>query len=219
MDYAPANIMPKGVTQGDYFSTTIGPYDMWAIEYGYKPLSGGTDGEVAELKKIAARMRRAGAGLCHRRRHARHRSRSAVEPLRHGQGPDRVRQGSGPAGRRAVAQGDRRNGQERRRLSKGPAGVRRAAEQSRPGDALCLAVSSAACTSTAPTRETRTRQAPFVVVEPAKQREALALLEEQVFSDKPFQFPPDLYNHLAATRWSHWGSDDAGANATTRCTT
>ncbi len=28
---------------------------MWAIEYGYKPLSGGTDGEVAELKKIAAR--------------------------------------------------------------------------------------------------------------------------------------------------------------------
>ena len=32
-------------------------------------------------------------------------------------------------------------------------------------------------------------QAPFVVVEPAKQREALALLEEQVFSDKPFQFP------------------------------
>ena len=55
MDYAPANMMPKGVNQGDYFSTTIGPYDMWAIEYGYKPLSGGTEGEVAELKKIAAR--------------------------------------------------------------------------------------------------------------------------------------------------------------------
>ena len=48
--------------------------------------------------------------------------------------------------------------------------------------------------------------APFVVVEPAKQREALALVEEQVFSDKPFQFPPELYNHLASSRWSHWGT-------------
>ena len=42
--------------QGDYFSTTIGPYDMWAIEYGYKPLKGGSpDGELPELKKIASR--------------------------------------------------------------------------------------------------------------------------------------------------------------------
>jgi hypothetical protein len=49
--------------------------------------------------------------------------------------------------------------------------------------------------------------APFVVVEPARQREALVLVEEQVFSDKPFQFPPELYSHLASSRWSHWGSD------------
>ena len=56
MDYNPVNIMPEGMTQGDYFSTTIGPYDMWAIEYGYKPLKGGSpDGELPELKKIAAR--------------------------------------------------------------------------------------------------------------------------------------------------------------------
>src|SRR5205085_10357215 len=55
MDYAPPNIVPKDYKQGDYYSTTIGPYDMWAIEYGYKPFSGGSEGEVAELKKIAAR--------------------------------------------------------------------------------------------------------------------------------------------------------------------
>src|SRR6185295_951502 len=47
--------MPQGMTQGDFFSTTIGPYDMWAIEYGYKPLGGGTEGEQGELKKIATR--------------------------------------------------------------------------------------------------------------------------------------------------------------------
>jgi hypothetical protein len=52
MDYNPINIVPKGQKQGDYASTTIGPYDYWAIEYAYKPIDGD---EGAELKKIAAR--------------------------------------------------------------------------------------------------------------------------------------------------------------------
>jgi hypothetical protein len=52
MDYNPINIAPKGQKQGDYASTTIGPYDYWAIEYAYKPVDGD---ETAELKKIAAR--------------------------------------------------------------------------------------------------------------------------------------------------------------------
>src|SRR2546422_3760742 len=57
MDYAPVNLAPKGVKQGDYFTTTIGPYDYWAIEYAYKPLQGD---EAAELKKIANRGASAG---------------------------------------------------------------------------------------------------------------------------------------------------------------
>ncbi|MDZ8064375.1 MAG: zinc-dependent metalloprotease [Nostoc sp. DedQUE08] len=36
MDYVPVNIAPQGVQQGDYFPRIIGPYDEWAIEYGYK---------------------------------------------------------------------------------------------------------------------------------------------------------------------------------------
>jgi len=55
MDYNPVNLAPKGVKQGDYFTSTIGPYDYWAIEYAYKPLAGGTQGEYAELQKIANR--------------------------------------------------------------------------------------------------------------------------------------------------------------------
>ena len=39
MDYNPINVVPKGVKQGNYYSPTIGPYDMWAIEYGYKPFA------------------------------------------------------------------------------------------------------------------------------------------------------------------------------------
>ncbi|PAX60408.1 zinc-dependent metalloprotease [Brunnivagina elsteri] len=36
MDYLPVNIAPQGIQQGDYFPTIIGPYDEWAITYGYK---------------------------------------------------------------------------------------------------------------------------------------------------------------------------------------
>ncbi|MDR1478396.1 MAG: zinc-dependent metalloprotease [Planctomycetaceae bacterium] len=56
MDYLPMNIAPKGKPQGDYFMTTLGPYDYLAIEYGYKNLSGGVEGEVKELSAIASRQ-------------------------------------------------------------------------------------------------------------------------------------------------------------------
>jgi Met-zincin len=52
MDYNPINVAPKGQKQGDYASTTIGPYDYWAIEFAYSEVHGN---EEAELKKIAAR--------------------------------------------------------------------------------------------------------------------------------------------------------------------
>lgn len=38
MDYLAINISPKKETQGHYFSTTVGPYDAWAIEFGYMPV-------------------------------------------------------------------------------------------------------------------------------------------------------------------------------------
>ena len=52
MDYNPINIVPKGQKQGDFMTTTIGPYDYWAIEYAYKEIKGD---EADELKKVAAR--------------------------------------------------------------------------------------------------------------------------------------------------------------------
>jgi hypothetical protein len=49
MDYQPINInMESGEVQGDYCMTGIGPYDYWAIEYGY------TDSE--NLKPILDRV-------------------------------------------------------------------------------------------------------------------------------------------------------------------
>lgn len=53
MEYAPINLSRAGETGGTPFQTTLGPYDYWAIEYGYKPIH--PDHEAAELKGIAAR--------------------------------------------------------------------------------------------------------------------------------------------------------------------
>jgi hypothetical protein len=47
---------------------------------------------------------------------------------------------------------------------------------------------------------------PLVPVTSARQREALKFLQDHIFSDKPFQFPPDLLRRLAVERWYHWGS-------------
>ena len=37
MDYDPINVAPKGVEQGIFFSTVPGEYDKWAIKFGYTP--------------------------------------------------------------------------------------------------------------------------------------------------------------------------------------
>lgn len=37
MDYNPVLFFADKPTEGDFITTTIGPYDYWAIEYGYRP--------------------------------------------------------------------------------------------------------------------------------------------------------------------------------------
>ncbi|MDE2593765.1 MAG: zinc-dependent metalloprotease [Burkholderiales bacterium] len=54
MDYAPINLPLPGQPSGAPFQTTLGPYDYWAIEYGYKPLPANVDTTVA-LRQIAQR--------------------------------------------------------------------------------------------------------------------------------------------------------------------
>lgn len=55
MDYIPPNIAPQGTKQGDYFPNMVGPYDEWAIKYGYTTIQ--TSTPIAEkpiLEEIAA---------------------------------------------------------------------------------------------------------------------------------------------------------------------
>ncbi|MEH2141488.1 zinc-dependent metalloprotease [Nostoc sp.] len=55
MDYIPPNIAPQGTKQGDYFPSMVGPYDEWAIKYGYIPIQTSTSiTEKPILEQIAA---------------------------------------------------------------------------------------------------------------------------------------------------------------------
>ncbi|MCH7731165.1 MAG: zinc-dependent metalloprotease [Candidatus Marinimicrobia bacterium] len=77
MDYPAINVALSRDKQGQYYSTRPGPYDVWAIEYGYTPTLDDHEAEVARQEFILVRstepelafgndaddMRRAGRGI------------------------------------------------------------------------------------------------------------------------------------------------------------
>jgi hypothetical protein len=204
MDYSPANLVPAGVVQGDYYSTTIGPYDMWAIEYGYKPFPGGTEGEVVELQKIAARCTE--PGLAYSTDEDTRGIDSDPLSNRFDLSADTVAY----ARQRAQLVGEMLPGLLDRVVQPGE-GYQKARRSfglllGTYGSAMHMASRNIggvyvnrAHKGDGPTA------VPFTIVPADKQQEALNLLIENVFNDKPFQFPPELYNHMATSRWNHWG--------------
>ncbi len=61
MDYLPANIAAPGHRQADYFPNRLGPYDYWAIAYGYErfPVKN-SSAELPYLRQIASRSTQPG---------------------------------------------------------------------------------------------------------------------------------------------------------------
>ena len=53
MDYPAVNVSLDRKKQGDYYTTKAGPYDIWAIEFGYTPFSASEEWDG--LKKILSR--------------------------------------------------------------------------------------------------------------------------------------------------------------------
>jgi hypothetical protein len=205
MDYSPVNLAPKGKKQGDYYTTTLGPYDYWAIEYAYKPLDGN---EEMELKKIAARAPEPellfatdedsflnndpqvnlwdlGSDPC---AFAKERIALATELIKDldtkvvkdGESWSRNRRAFGTLmnqwGNAAHFVANYVGGQSIVRHHKGDKGA---------GD-------------------------PVVPVPGAKQRECLKFLVENVLSDKAFQFSPALLRRLVTEKWMDWSGSALG---------
>ncbi|MDA1050784.1 MAG: zinc-dependent metalloprotease [Planctomycetota bacterium] len=205
MDYNPTNIVSKEWEQGDYYTTTLGPYDYWAIEYGYKPLSGGTSGEVSELAKIA--------------------SRSGEPQLVYATDEDTVGTDPDPNSNRFDLGADALEyAKMRAKVVQEivPELVKRTAEEgkdytqtrralnillSQHGQGMFFAARYVGGLQTSRSHQgDKDAKPPVDLVDVAQQREALALLEEQVFSDKPYKFSDELYKYLGTSNWRHWGS-------------
>lgn len=205
MDYLPTNIAAQGDEQGYYYSPTIGPYDIWAIEYGYKPLSASSpEAEKEKLNEIASRGAQPGLSF-------------ATDEDTRGIDPDplvnRFDLGDNPLEyarqRSAVVQELLPSVVEK--VTEEGEGYQRARQAfgillSERGMAVFMAARTiGGLYVNRDHKGDPNARPPYVVVDAATQREAMKLLEEEIFSDKPFDFPPELYNHLASTRWNHWG--------------
>ncbi len=212
MDYNPVNISPAGTKQGDYFSQTIGPYDMWAIEYGYKPLKGGSpEAEIPELRKIAAHSGdpRFAFGTDGDSR--------GIDPdpliVRFDLSNDVVAFAKAEA--KLVAESWPKVVDELTEDGEGYEKARRAFNMllARHGEVMFAASRYVGGLHTTRSHKGDEQASqPLVVVSAEKQREALVLIEEQVFSDKPFGFPPELYGYLVVSNWDHWGVEPIERN-------
>ena len=202
MDYTPLNFAPKGQKQGDYASTTIGPYDYWAIEYAYKPIDGD---EAAELKKIASRSPEKDLAF------ATDEDMSlnddpyvntydlGADPLRYGM--DRI----------ALAEellknlDDKvvRNGESWARLRSAFSVL-----TAQYGNAAYMAGSFIGGHEVSRDfKGGENAHDPVTPVPGAKQREALRFLADKVLSCASFQFPPSLLRRLTTENWYHWGDE------------
>lgn len=207
MDYAPTNIAPKGVKQGDYFTTTIGPYDYWAIEYAYKPLSGGTEGELDKLHEIAKKITQQGNDYATDEDLF-----SSADPLVNmwdlGDDPMKFAQD------RIVLAEDLLKGLADRVVEKGE-GYQRLRQAfgillNQFGNGAHLVANYVGGEMmNRDHRDDPGARDPFVPIRADKQREALKFLAAHIFTDKTFQFSPALLRRLAADRWMHWGNERA----------
>ncbi|HNQ23527.1 MAG TPA: zinc-dependent metalloprotease [Phycisphaerae bacterium] len=207
MDYNPGIIHPDPEKQGLFVTQAVGPYDEWAITYGY----GIPDGqkhkdEAALLKAVLERVAEPGhiygtdedTGFF------------APDPLvnRFDNGSDlleyanhrmdMVRRLQKNVADWAVEDGD------------SYAKLRRAFDMllAEYGRTVGFAVRYVGGQYLSRAHKgDPNAPAPIEIVPVAKQRAALELVTKTVFSDKDFIFDPALLNKLAAGRWSHWDSD------------
>lgn len=199
MDYSPANIAPQGQKQGPYYTPTIGPYDHWVIEYGYRAFSKDED---AELARIAARSVEPGHD------YATDEDTRSVDsdPLsnRFDLGKDPVRF----AERQMTLSTDLLPKVVERSVEAGD-GFQRARQMF--GMLFSEYWRTAAYAARFPGgvhvyrdhKQEDGDRVPFEIVSAEQQRDAMKLLARTAFGTP--EYDPRLLNSLAPSRWSHWG--------------
>ncbi|QDT00226.1 zinc-dependent metalloprotease [Adhaeretor mobilis] len=203
MDYAPLNLALHDQQQGDYATTTLGPYDYWAIEYAYKPFA--PEKESAELAKIAARSAEPQLAYASDEDYQ-----SAHDPY-----VNQYDLGADPlnfAKHRVALATETLAKIDDELIQEGESWVRlRSAVMlllRQYGDAAFLATRFIGGRQVShDSRGTPGARDPIVPVASDQQREALKFLSERILIDQPVPLRPQLLRKLATEQWTHWGAD------------
>jgi hypothetical protein len=209
MDYTPANIAAPGERQADYFPTQLGPYDFWAIEYGYRsfPNVSSSSDEAIPLSRIAARSTQPG--------------------LAYGTDEDATAISIDPRIQRFDLSSDplaylkeqmlvdddvasrlmRRYPGDNRSFQDIRAELATVLNDELNNAELATKYVGGIYTSRAH-RDEPGAPLPFTSVPRAQQRRAFDLIDRYVLSSRAFRFSPELLNAAAPTRYGvHWGAN------------
>lgn len=199
MDYPAANLAPAG-EGGEVYMEDLGPYDRWAIAFGYTP--------DAERARQLARL---GAQPGHDYGMEEHLyTAGALDPTLgiFDLSSDPVAWAAERASlyrrvRQRLAGTVLRDGVDHYRLT-------------RAFQALTFSLAdllAPAIKSVGGQQVNRDHvgdpggRPPFMPVPRKRQQEALALLDEHLFGEQAFALPPDLLRQLGARPWAHWGEE------------
>ena len=205
MDYAPVNLAPPGTVQGDYYPTIVGPYDDWAIEYGYKVIGGANpNSDLPVLQQIASRAGEPQLAYAP--------DEDTVDTLDPAANTFDL---SGNMLKYSQWQLDNARAMWKRLEKRIPAGEEGYNELRVMFDSVFGYYANQVMNTTlyiGGQSFSRIRpgdakgKLPFVPIALSQQREALATLDKYVFAPDAFSFAPELLNKLAPSRWEHWGS-------------
>ncbi|MBP0021543.1 MAG: zinc-dependent metalloprotease [Cyanobacteria bacterium SBLK] len=204
MDYVSVNLAPEGVQQGDYFPRVVGPYDRWAIAYGYKP--SGALIPVAErrfLENIARQSSQPELAY------------ATDEDVRGLQDPqvNRWDLSSDVMGHARLQMDNALRMWDKLQKRYPVQGDRYSDIRERFNEVLNYYFRQARLVTNYIGGRSFNRdrpsfsngRLPFEQVPIEKQRQALQILHDYVFAEDALVFPPELLNQLAPSRWNHWG--------------
>jgi hypothetical protein len=211
MDYISPNIAPQGTKQGDYVPSTVGPYDEWAIKYGYtsiqapspqaekpvlveiagesdKPeLSYSTDEDRFDLDPTANAWDNSNNVLVYSQWQLDN-SRVMWDRLNQ-RYPVEGESYSDVSNRFSTILGNYFQNIFYTSKYIGGQSFYRVQAGNRSSSKL-----------------NNPRRLPFEPVPVEQQRQALKTLQKYVFAEDALNFSPELLNKLAPSRWRHWGS-------------
>ncbi|HEY3243021.1 MAG TPA: zinc-dependent metalloprotease [Phycisphaerae bacterium] len=206
MDYNPGMFALNKEEQADFVTQTLGPYDIWAIQFGY---SQPKDGQKEEdlIKSITSRAGEAGLDYATDEDTGVFAPDPLVNRFDNGDDPiayARQRMAMVEALRKDMVNWAVDDGESYNRL-------RKTFDMLLFEYGRCSQYVARQLGGQYLNREHKgdpKGREPVIIVPPEKQRAALDFLVERIFSDQAFRFDPAVLNKLAAGRWGHWDSDE-----------